>query len=302
MPDSRADAPYADWIGRSETRRDTITAAPPAALSATLDRDDAPPRPGDALPPLWHWLYFLPLARQSEIGPDGHARRGGFLPPIELPRRMWAGSRLRFRSALRVGDEAERVSRIASIAAKDARSGPLVFVTVRHEIANASGVAVVDEHDIVYRELPAPGAPPPLPPPAATDEVFARSIVADDVLLFRYSALTFNGHRIHYDRRYVTEVEGYPGLVVHGPLIATLLLDLLRRERPEARVQAFEFKAVSPLFDIEPFTVCGRPDGAGRYALWARNARGGLAMQASAEVAGDGAATSPEVARDGAVR
>ncbi|MEO7057411.1 MAG: MaoC family dehydratase N-terminal domain-containing protein, partial [Caldimonas sp.] len=249
------------WIGRTESRADTITPTPLAALAATLDRDDPLPQPGTPVPPLWHWLYFLPLAIQHEIGIDGHPKRGGFLPPIALPRRMWAGSRLRFLQPLRVGDVVTRTSRIASVVTKQARSGPLVFVTVAHEITTASGVAVLDEHDIVYREMPAAGTPMPAPPPAPADAAFSRRIVADEVLLFRYSALTFNGHRIHYDRSYVTEVEGYPGLIVHGPLIATLLLDLLRRERPEAVVTRFEFKAVSPLFDGRPFTVCGRPDG-----------------------------------------
>ena len=272
------------WIGRSEERTDAVTAAPLAALAATLDRDDPAPTVGSAVPPLWHWLYFLPITRQSELGPDGHPRRGGFLPPVALPRRMWAGGRLRFDGALRVGDAATRRSTIADVAAKSARSGPLVFVTVRHAISTAAGVAITEEHDIVYRELAAPGTVS-LPAAAPRDETFAREIAVDEVLLFRYSALTFNGHRIHYDRRYVTEVEGYPGLVVHGPLIATLLLDLLRRERPEAVVRAFDFKAVSPLFDLQPFTVCGRAESASRFALWARNADGGLAMQASAEIA-----------------
>jgi 3-methylfumaryl-CoA hydratase len=272
------------WVGRTEQRTDTITAAPLAALAATLDRDDPPPGTGSAVPPLWHWLYFLPAARQSELGPDGHPRRGGFLPPVELPRRMWAGGRLRFARALRVGEVATRVSRIADVMAKDARSGPLVFVTVQHALSTADGAALDEEHDIVYRGLPAPGSAA-TPPRAPGDETFARTVVPDDVLLFRYSALTFNGHRIHYDRRYVTEVEGYPGLIVHGPLIATLLLDLLRRERPDATVVRFDFKAVSPLFDLHPFAICGRPDGERTFALWARDHDGALAMQATAELA-----------------
>jgi 3-methylfumaryl-CoA hydratase len=271
------------WIGRSERRVDTITPAPLAALSATLDRDDAPPAPGSAVPPLWHWLHFLPLHRQSELGPDGHAQRGGFLPPVPLPRRMWAGGRLAFHQALRMGDAAERVSRIVSVDTKDGRSGPLVFVTVRHEISNAQGLALTEEHDIVYRDHPRPDAPLPAPQPAPTDAAFARRVVPDPVLLFRYSALTFNGHRIHYDRRYVTEVEGYSGLVVHGPLIATLLLDLLRRERPGAAVRRFDFKALRPIFDLHAFDVCGREDAPGHATLWARDHAGALAMQASAD-------------------
>lgn len=274
---------FDDWLGRTEQRSEVVTAAPLATLAATLDREA--PAVSSALPPLWHWLYFLPMAAQAEIGPDGHPRRGGFLPPIELPRRMWAGSRLDFVRALHIGDAVTRTSRIASIVSKSARSGPLVFVTVRHEIAGPAGPAIEEEHDIVYREQPLPGASTAAPPPAPAGETFSREIVPDPVLLFRYSALTFNGHRIHYDRSYVTEVEGYPGLIVHGPLIATLLLDLLHRQQPSAGIRRFEFKAVSPLFDIHPFTVCGRPDGDRRFALWARNHQGGLAMHASAELA-----------------
>ena len=270
-----------DWVGRTETRMDQVTAAPIAALAATLDRDDPPPQPGDTLPPVWHWLYFLPVSRQSEIAPDGHPARGGFLPPVDLPRRMWAGSRIEFHHPLRVGDAITRVSRIHSVKEKSGRSGPLVFVTVRHEIGNAQGLAIVDEHDIVYRENAIPGEHAAPPPAAPTDQVWERGIEPGDVFLFRYSALTFNGHRIHYDRRYATEVEGYPGLVVHGPLIATLLLDLLRRQMPTARVTKFSFRAVSPLFDTAPFSVCGATEG-GQARLWARNAAGGLAMEAEA--------------------
>ncbi len=275
---------WQQWIGREEQRIDHITAAPLAALSATLDRDDPAPHTGDALPPLAHWLYFTPLARTTEIGPDGHPRRGGFLPPA-LPRRMWAGGRLRFIDPLRVGDDVARTSRIADIQVKEGRSGSLVFVTVNHAIANARGVALTEEHDIVYRDLPPAGVTPARTKPAPTDETFVREIVPDPVLLFRYSALTFNAHRIHYDRSYVTEVEGYPGLIVHGPLIATLLLDLLRRQHPDANVQRFDFKAVTPVFDIHRFSVCGKRDGDRRFQLWARNHEGALAMQATAEIA-----------------
>ena len=273
------------WIGRSETRTDTVTAAPVAAMSATLDREDPEPHSGTELPPLWHWLYFLPLARQSDIGPDGHSRRGGFLPPVPLPRRMWAGGRFEFRQPLRVGEDITRVSRITDISAKEGRSGRLVFVAVRHEISNARGVALVEEHDIVYRDNPQPGATAPKPQPAPTDAAFEREIVPDPVLLFRYSALTFNGHRIHYDRPYVTEVEGYPGLIVHGPLLATLLLDLLRRSLPAARVARFDFRAMRPVFDIHRFAVCGRPDSVGRVALWVRDQEGCLTTEASVELA-----------------
>ncbi len=274
-----------EWIGRSETLRDTVGATPVIGLAATLDHAAAEVPAGTPLPPLWHWLYFLPMHRQSEIGPDGHARRGGFLPPVPLPRRMWAGSELEFRAPIRVGDRVARTSTIVDVSMKDGRSGPLVFVKVRHELRcnDAAEPALVEFHDIVYREAQQPGdvAPPPqLAPDAAA---WRRTVVPDDVLLFRYSALTFNGHRIHYDRRYVTEVEGYPGLVVHGPLIATLLLDLLRREQPDAHVASFRFKALRPTFDLHPFHVQGAPQGDGRTVrLWASDDEGWLTMDATA--------------------
>lgn len=276
------------WQGRDETLADTLGAAPVRALSATLDRDDPAPGTGTRLPELWHWLYFLPHHRQSEIGPDGHARRGGFLPPVPLPRRMWAGGRLRWEpdNPLRVGDEATRTSTIVSVTHKTGRSGELVFVLVRHEVRNARGLALTEEHDIVYRAAAAPGEAAPAPTAAPGDAAFGRTVVPDDVLLFRYSALTFNGHRIHYDRRYVTGVEGYPGLIVHGPLIATLLLDLLRRELPQARVLSFEFKAVRPTFDLHAFSVYGKPSADGKTVeLWAQDHEGWLTMTGKATLA-----------------
>ena len=271
-----------EWVGRSETLDDVITPNPYAALSATLDRDPAPPAPGTPLPAVWHWLYFLPVARRSEIGPDGHPKRGGFLPPVALPRRMWAGSQLEFHRPLRVGAAASRTSTIQSVEEKSGRSGALIFVKVRH-VVRANGEECISEyHDIVYRQAPRPGEPTPPPKPAPASSTWEKRWVPDEVLLFRYSALTFNGHRIHYDRRYVTEVEGYPGLIVHGPLIATLLLDLLRWQRPDARVAKFEFRAVRPLFDIHPFFVCGEPRADNTVRLWARDHDGWLAMDASA--------------------
>ena len=154
-----------EWTGKTETREDRVTAAPVAALAATLDRDDSPPEPGDPLPPLWHWLYFLPVHRQSELGPDGHAERGGFLPPVPLPRRMWAGSRIAFHHPLHVGETIRRTSRIDAVKQKEGRTGPLVFVTVHHRIENAAGLAIDEEHDIVYRGHAQPGDAP-LPPAA----------------------------------------------------------------------------------------------------------------------------------------
>jgi len=272
------------WIGKSKTLTDTVAQAQLAGFAATLDRDELDPQAGDPVPPAGHWIFFNPRPKASEIGPDGHAKRGGFLPPVDLPRRMWAGGRMRWPGVLRVGEAVTRTSTIADVTHKQGKSGELVFVLVKHEIAGPEGVAITEEHDIVYRAAADPDAPPPPAKPAPADAQWSRTIDPDPVLLFRYSALTFNGHRIHYDLKYVTEVEGYPGLIVHGPLIATLLMDLCRRERPDARLVRFDYRAMSPLFDTAPFTVNGRPAADGRTAtLWAANAEGGLAMQAEAE-------------------
>ncbi len=285
------------WTGRSETLDDVATATPYAALSATLDwpvatgahqHNAGRPAAGTALPYLWHWLYFLPIYPQSEIGADGHAKRGGFLPPVPLPRRMWAGSDFEFHEPLLVGDALSRTSTIVDIKEKSGRTGNLIFVKVRHEIRRngAQTVALTEHHNIVYRDAPKPGDITPPPQAAPAECAWQRNIVPDDVLLFRYSALTFNGHRIHYDRKYVTEVEGYPGLIVHGPLIATLLMDLLRRQKPDAQVARFEFKAVRPTFDIHPFSVHGQPSDDGKTVrLWGRDHEGWLTMDATATLA-----------------
>ncbi len=275
------------WVGRSTTLDDLVTPTPLRALSATLDRDDDPPHAGTPLPPLWHWLFFLPMHKAREIGPDGHARRGGFLPPVPLPRRMWAGGRLAWDvdNPLRVGDPVHRISRIQSVTHKAGRSGDLLFVVVRHEISNRRGLSLTEEHDIVYRSAPQPGDAAPDPVMAPAPGTWHRELTPDDVLLFRYSALTFNGHRIHYDRRYVTEAEGYPGLVVHGPLIATLLADLVARARPQARLRRFEFRALRPAFDGHPLQVHGTPSADGRsVSLWSQDHEGWTTMQASAQI------------------
>jgi 3-methylfumaryl-CoA hydratase len=274
------------WTGRQETLIDTVTPVPVAALSALLDREDPPPEPDTILPPLWHWLYFLPLARQSDVDSDGHPKRGGFLPPVPLPRRMWAGGRLWFHHDLQVGASIRRQSTIVDISVKDGRSGKLVFVLVRHEISDPQGLAITEEHDIVYRDAPSPTEAAPAGRPAPESAIWHRDITPDPVLLFRYSALTFNGHRIHYDRTYVTQEEGYPGLIVHGPLIATLLVDLLRRNT-DRRLSAFRFRALRPLFDTAPFSLhAGAPDALGQVPVWARDPAGFLAMEAQADFAG----------------
>ncbi len=262
------------WIGKTETQTDIASEAPLIRLAATLDHI-APQWLEGHVPPLGHWLYFLPRPRESDIGPDGHPKRGGFLPPVDLPRRMWAGGQFEFLAPIPIGAVMTRRSTVTNIEHKIGRSGKMVFVKVTHVILAGSSAAVREVHDIVYRDIAeAASAEEPAGrkedgSPAASrkqlrSEVglefapeFQREIVPDPVLLFRYSALTFNGHRIHYDRSYCEKVEGYPGLVVHGPLTATLLMDLYLRQRPGAAVRSFRFRAKRPLFDTHSFTVCG---------------------------------------------
>ncbi|MBI4189556.1 MAG: MaoC family dehydratase N-terminal domain-containing protein [Betaproteobacteria bacterium] len=270
------------WVGKTETRADTITTWPVAALGATLDRNDPEPTPGDALPPGWHWLYFLDAKPASELGPEGHPKRGGFLPPVPLPRRMWAGGRIEFLRPLRIGDALRRDSEIISVEPKRGHSGDLVFVTVRHTVTTGGEVAIVEEHDIVYREAAKPGDPPPRGKPAPAQAAWQRTVTPDPVLLFRYSALTFNGHRIHYDLDYVKNEEHYPGLIVHGPLQTTLLLDLCRRHAPRP-VKKLDYRALHPVFHTERFTVNGNPGADGATAeLWTANAAGNYAMAGTA--------------------
>jgi 3-methylfumaryl-CoA hydratase len=280
MNDAAALEQFKAWIGRTDVRQDVVTAAPLVSLAALLDRDEPPPVEGDPAPPLAHWLYFLPNYRQSEAGPDGHAVKGSFLPPVPLPRRMWAGSRIEFLKPLRVGSRVARLSRIADVKPKSGRSGALLFVTVRHEVSDEEGPVLVDQHDIVFRGETTLAAEPVKAP---ADEKWRREIHPDPVLLFRYSAVTFNSHRIHYDHPYVTQVEGYPGLVVHGPLTATLLVDLFRRSRPDTALRSFSFRALRPLYDTANFWTCGLPDDAARTArLWTRDGEGAVTMEATA--------------------
>jgi len=274
------------WVGKSQREQDRITLAPLRSMNALLDREPDDIADGSPLPPLWHWLYFLPHARQSELAEDGHPRRGNFLPPVPLPRRMWAGGRLEFHHQLQAGDKITRNSTIKHVEIKEGRSGQLAFVCVAHEISNAAGMAVYEEHDIVYRDKPPVSSTQPVsssgkPAPATCD--YSKQYLADPVLLFRYSALTFNGHRIHYDREYVTREEGYPGLIVHGPLLATLLVELFREQQPDLSLRKFEFRALSPVFDGQPFTACGAKTGGDKTELWIADHDNRLCMLGTAE-------------------
>ena len=268
------------WVGRTQETAETIRAAWCQKMEETLDRDPTM-ADGDVLPPLWHFVTHLDSTRLSELGRDGHPMRGQFLPPVALPRRMWAGGRFTFHGDVHLGELVTKRSTIGDIVMKEGRTGPLCFVTVNHQLMVDGAVRIEESQDLVYREDPAPDAPKPEPKPAPVEADFTRTITPSEVMLFRYSALTFNGHRIHYDRDYARDVEGYKGLVFHGPLTATLLADLAVSEMGKP-LASFSFRGLAPLFDDEPFTLSGVSTAEGAE-LWASTPNGGVAMQASAE-------------------
>ncbi|MEJ6022478.1 FAS1-like dehydratase domain-containing protein [Ramlibacter sp. PS4R-6] len=273
--------PYEGWVGREEERTERILAPAVQGLAATLDIERVP-HAGDALPPGWQWLFFNPVVKRSGLGTDGHPQRGGFLPPIELPRRMWAGSRVRYLADIPVDATATKLSLIKKVENKTGKRGALWFVTVEHTTSCGKERCIVEEQDIVYREATPPGTPAAAPTPFDGVAQFSREFTPDTTLLFRYSALTFNGHRIHYDQPYATAEEGYPGLVVHGPLTATLLQQLALEQGKGRQLASFDFRGVSPLFVGRTFRLEGRTAEDGTLALWARGPDGELAMSATA--------------------
>ncbi|HET6839268.1 MAG TPA: MaoC family dehydratase N-terminal domain-containing protein [Bradyrhizobium sp.] len=270
------------WIGRTHEASDIVTAQLVKGLRATLFMDIGAPGPGDAAPWTVHWCLGQPVYPMSELGPDGHPARGGFLPPVPLPRRMWAGGELEFFDALRVGDEMTRTSRISDVSMKTGSTGTLCFVSVEHLIETPRGTAIRERQDIVYRNVsgatPAAPAKPAAPPPSAQHR---ESHMADSVLLFRYSALTFNGHRIHYDRDYVTKVEGYPGLIFHGPMQAALLVEFAAKLHGGKAPKKFAYRGVQPLFEGSEFSVNANETSAG-MDLWTANSEGQPTMKGTA--------------------
>src|SRR3954466_11776804 len=270
------------WIGKTTEASDTVTAHLVMGLRATLFQDVGEPKTGDAAPWTTHWCLAQPVFPMSMLGPDGHPTRGGFLPPVPLPRRMWAGGELEFFEPLRVGDEMKRSSRISDVTMKTGSTGVLCFVSVQHEISSPRGVAIRERQDIVYRDVAPPGEKPApkvaAPPPMAKHRESHR---ADEVLLFRYSAMTFNGHRIHYDRDYVTKVEGYPGLVFHGPLQAAFIVEFAAKLHGGKPPKKFNYRGLQPLFEGSEFSVNASDTGAG-MDLWTANAEGQPTMKGTA--------------------
>ncbi len=268
---------FEQWLGRSTTTTAQLEVSQANRMAVTLDRDPTF-QAGDRLPPLWHWLYFHDLARAADLGQDGHPKLGLFLPPVPLPRRMWAGGSFVFHAPLYLGETVTRTSVIRSITPKTGRSGALYFVTVEHTVATGAVLNLVEEQNIVYRELPTAAATIQAEA-APINAEYSQAYTVNSTTLFRYSALTFNGHRIHYDVDYCRQVEGYPNLVIHGPLIATLLLDLYSQQAQP--LHWLRYQAKSPLFLPHPFTVNGKQTSAGAQ-LWASNHAGQVAMAAEA--------------------
>ena len=264
------------WVGRTETLTDRIDAGPARRMQATLDREPDL-RDGDPLPPFWHYIYFNPETPASRLKEDGHDMLGRFLPPVALPRRMWAGGRVGIARPLVIGETCTKTSTIRGIEVKDGRSGQLCFVTVDHDFAVDGEHRFSERQNIVYREMPAPDSPQPQGKPAPDGAMVSHMVTPDPVLLFRYSALIFYGHRIHYDIDYNREVEGYPGLVVHGPLTATMLVALGVAQQPGKTLRSFDIRALSPLFSPAPFHIEARNAG-DITKTWARAADGTLAF------------------------
>ena len=270
------------WIGRSTEATDIVTAQLVKGLRATLFQDIGDPQPGDAAPFTVHWCLGQPVFAHDQLGPDGHPTRGGFLPPVPLPRRMWAGGQLEFLDCLRVGDAPKRSSRISDITMKNGSTGQLCFVSVEHLVTTARGLAIRERQDIVYRDMggaPATVAARPAPAPPVAQH--RETHISDPVLLFRYSALTFNGHRIHYDRDYVTRVEGYPGLIFHGPLQAAFIIELAAKLHDGTPPKKFVYRGVQPLFEGSEFSVNASTTADG-MELWTANAEGQPTMKGTA--------------------
>jgi len=268
------------WIGRTQTLADEMTRQMARRTAALLDQPDDGLVTGAALPQGWYSVLFGPLAPQSQIGPDGHPKLGDFLPPVPLPRRMFAGRKVTFHAPVRIGDAVERISEIAKIEPKSGRSGQMMFVTVVHRVSARGTVRITEEQTIVYREAAQPGAAPTAAQAPPTGAAWSRTVVPDPVMVFRYSALTYNGHKIHYDADYTRTVEGYPERVVNGGLTTLLLLELARAnlKRPLASVTT---RNLRPLFVDRPITLCGTVAG-DAAELWVVDANGALALSASA--------------------
>ncbi|TAM87549.1 MAG: itaconyl-CoA hydratase [Candidimonas sp.] len=257
-----------DWIGHTESCADNMDAGHAERVALAVDR--AAPEAGDALPPLWHWAFFVTAQPYARLGADGHPQRGEFLPPAENRNRMWAGGRVEFRRPLTIGTPARRVSTIAKVVEKTGRTGKLLFVTVRHDYTQAGAACIREEQDIVYREPSPPKLGGGEPAPASQ---WSETVTPSSVMLFRYSAVTFNGHRIHYDYPYAHDTEGYPNLVVHGPLIATLMIGAFTRAHPGKTIHKIAYRGLRPLIAPTPFQVAGTIESPGAALAWA--AQGG---------------------------
>lgn len=280
------------WIGKKEIHHDVVNARHIQMMQALLNQDDKNP---SVLPHLYHWFYFLPIVDGKEIAEDGHPHKGSFLPPIPFPKRMWAGGRLQFIHPILINQKIRRESEILKVQFKSGKSGDMYFITVKHSIYAEDQLAIIEEHDIVYREASNTVQNQIASQPTTATQTqaiearhysFKENFPIDEVTLFRYSAITFNGHRIHYDRPYATQIEGYPGLIVHGPLLATLLLHTFKTQNPTKTISSFEFRAVNPVFDFNNFNICADTHSE-NAELWIEKEQGQICMKAQVAFKGD---------------
>jgi len=274
---------YDEWVGKTIESNDSMAPEQLQRFAALMDQNPDSVSSGSELPPCAHWCFFTPVDRQSNIAADGHAMKGDFLPPVELPKRMWAGGKITFKKPLLAGTPAKKISTVESINNKEGRTGKLCFVTVRHQVSARGAVAVDEEQQIVYRKESENDAYPTRTQPLDINPDWEISTTPDSVQLFRFSALTFNSHRIHYDQDYVRKTEGYPGLVVHGPYLLVLLLDALR-SRDESVIEDVEYRAVGPVYLGEEITIHGKAVDNQRTELRVTGPDGKLAMKATVKL------------------
>ena len=277
---------FKSYIGKSEKATDVVTASAMRKFAATLGQEDPPTDKGSPIPPGWYGAFFPASHRPSQMRTDGQASGGGIVPPIPLPRRRIGGTRVRFEEPLRIGDEITRVTEIADVQIDDGPSGAMATVIERNSISNSRGLAVVEERDMVMLSEARAEAAPASAPTVPAQAKWLELIEPNPPLLFRFSAIRFNSHRIHYDRDYVTKIEKLPGLVVQSSLISQLLIEMCRKQLPARQLRSFDFKSVRQIYDTGKFTIAGNPAADGREAeLWALDSDGRVAMSAIAKFA-----------------
>lgn len=272
---------YDNWIGKSKNQSDTMAPEPLRRFEALLNRDPGSVNNGTVLPPCAHWIYFNPAAPQDALAADGHPQKGDFLPPVELPSRMWAGGTIRFKKPLTTGQSADKKTTITAIDEKDGTSGKLCFITLRHQISTAGALAIDEDQEIVFREASEKGAHPIRTQPVDVDFDWKKSIQLNSAHLFRFSALTFNSHKIHYDHPYATQTEGYPNLVVHAPLLLVLMMNFFKTKTDGKVIEEIAYRAAGPMFLDEEITITSKDTDNNKVEMRALGPDQKIALKAS---------------------